>query len=370
MAILENLYRNNSGQKSDDVLKLIDKLYATRNLTDEEFLYLLDNISMVEYDYMKPLALSRKQEHYQKDVTLRGLLEFSNYCKRTCLYCGISSHNNKVERYRLSKEEIIASCSMGYDLGYRTFVLQSGEDDFYSDEMLVDIIKELKRLFPDVAITLSIGEKSRESYQKYYDAGADRYLLRHEAANKELYDSLHGENMQYNTRISCIKDLRDIGYQTGMGFMVNTPGQKNSDLLCDFRLIQEIQPHMVGIGPYLSHSDTPLKNNENGTIEQTLVCLMIVRLMFPETLLPSTTALATLDKKGREQAILAGANVLMPNISPTVNRKKYEIYENKVCTDDEAAHCRNCIAGRIMSTGSDVDLSIGHSKVKWGKKDE
>ncbi len=358
--ILENLYKKISEDSSNKVNTLIEKLYNDKNLSDEEFMYLLENISECNLDTLFTLSRNRREENYDKKVYMRGLIEFTNFCNRGCLYCGISKYNTKVDRYRLTKEEIMSCCDEGHRLGYQTFVLQGGEDPYYTDEILVDIISSIKDKYPEKAITISFGERSKESYQKMFDAGADRYLLRHEAASKRLYNHIHDETMSYENRVECLYNLREIGYQVGCGFMVNSPTQTNSDLLEDIRFIQRLKPEMCGIGPYLAHDDTPFAGEQSGTLEQTLVMVALTRLILPDCLLPSTTALGSLDKLGREKALKAGANIVMPNLSPTVHRTKYEIYQNKICTGDEAAHCRNCIELKISTTGYEVDMQVGH----------
>jgi biotin synthase len=255
---------------------------------------------------------------------------------------------------------------MGDKLGYKTFVLQGGEDEFYTDDKIIEIIKEIKNRFPHSAVTLSIGEKSYESYKKYYDAGADRYLLRHETASEELYKQLHS-NMSFQNRIQCLYNLNDIGYQVGAGFMVGLPNQKNEDFVKDILFLKDLNPHMVGIGPFISHIDTPLANKENGTLEKTVIMLALTRLFLPYVLLPATTALGSIDTFGREKGLKAGANVVMPNLSPTDVRKKYALYDGKICTGDEAAECRKCIEGRINKAGFSIDMSRGDN-INWKRK--
>ncbi len=365
--ILEKLYKKTSGEVSAKVDELVSELYTNKNLSDEDFLFLLDNISESNLENLFSFSRTRREEYYGNKVYMRGLIEFTNYCNRGCLYCGISKYNNKIDRYRLTKDEIFECCDEGDKLGFQTYVLQGGEDPYYTDEILVDIISTIKKRYPEKAITMSFGERSKESYQKMFDAGADRYLLRHETASKDLYNNIHDNTMSYDNRIECLHNLKNIGYQVGCGFMVNTPTQTNLDLLADIRLIQNLRPEMCGIGPYLSHDDTPLSGNESGTLEQTLVMVALTRLVMPDCLMPSTTALGTLDKLGREKALKAGANIVMPNLSPTVYRDKYEIYQNKICTGDEAAQCRNCIELKIFTTGYEVDMEVGHH-VNFRKK--
>ena len=304
------------------------------------------------------LALVAKKEHYGLDVYMRGLIEFTNYCSQNCMYCGIRRGNPEADRYRLTKEEVLACCQEGFKLGYRTFVLQGGEDKWYTDEKLVDIIKAIKSNWPDTAVTLSVGERSYESYKALFQAGADRYLLRHETATPEIYSSIHPD-MSFENRRKCLENLKEIGFQVGAGFMVGLPGQGNKELVMDLRYLKQLDPEMVGIGPFIPHKKTPLGEEVGGTVEKTLIMIAMTRLMLPKALLPSTTALGTMDPQGREKALKAGANVVMPNLSPTDQRLKYELYENKICTGDEAAHCRVCIEGRIKSVGFEVNMSRG-----------
>ena len=362
MPIMKKISTSNEKSMTREVIALIDLLKTTNHLETEEYLFLLNNISLAELNYLKKTADTVRKSVYGKSVYMRGLIEFSNYCSQGCNYCGIRALNTNVDRYRLDKDVILDCAREGYRLGYRTYVLQSGEDPKFNDEVMVDVIKAIKSEFPDTAVTLSVGEKSRDSYQKYFDAGADRYLLRHETANKEHYENLHPDTMSFDNRMNCLKDLKDIGYQVGCGIMINSPGQTNESLVQDLEFIESFKPHMVGIGPFLSHDETPFAGTDSGTINQTTVMVALVRLILPDCLLPATTALGTLDNKGRELVLKAGANVVMPNLSPTEHREKYEIYQNKICTGDEAAHCRGCIETRIVLSGYIVDMSIGHHK--------
>ena len=346
----------------------IEKLAKTHYLNKEELIYLIDNISDEEKNILFRKSLSEKEKYYGKSVYMRGLIEFSNYCKRDCNYCGIRKSNKKVQRYRLSKDEIMECCKIGYDLGYRTFVLQSGEDPYYTKDILVDLIKSIKERY-EVAITLSIGERPYDEYKAFFEAGADRYLLRHETASKDLYDKIHPD-MEYENRVFCLNNLKEIGFQVGAGFMVGIPGQTSSNLADDLLFLKKLEPDMIGIGPYISHSETPLAGCENGSVEDTLFMLSLTRLLLPDVLLPSTTALGTLDPLGREKALKVGANVVMPNLSPVDVRDKYELYENKICTGDEAAHCRGCIEKRINSAGFEVDMSRGDSFRFVSKKEK
>ena len=347
---------SDNGTKPD----LVTKLYETRDLTDEEFKTLLETDEYDEELFAK--ADQVRREHYDDKVYLRGLIEFTNYCKNNCNYCGIRKSNQNLKRYRLSKEQILECCREGYRLGFRTFVLQGGEDIYFKDEILCDIISDIHKEFPDCAITISAGERSKASYQKLFDAGATRYLLRHEAADDSLYRKLHPGTMSLENRKKCLFDLKEIGYQVGAGFMVGAPYQTTENLIADLRFLQELQPDMIGIGPYLKHKDTPYKWFSNGSMELTLRLLAILRLMFPYVLLPSTTALGTIDPQGRELGLQAGANVVMPNLSPVDVRDKYTLYENKICTGEESAQCRSCLAMRVKAAGYEVVTDRGDVK--------
>lgn len=336
----------------------IDRLAANNTLPREELIDLIQNITEEDRLYLFEKSLEAKETFYDKSVFMRGLIEISSYCAQNCSYCGIRRDNENAERYRLDVDQILACCKEGYDLGYRTFVLQGGEDPYYTDERLVELLTAVKSKYDDIAITLSLGERSYDSYKTLKEAGADRYLLRHETASKHLYESLHPD-MSFENRRQCLWDLKKLGFQVGAGFMVGLPNQTAEDLVEDLLFLKELEPHMVGIGPFIPHSETPIGHNPGGTVEQTLLMLSLVRLMLPKALLPSTTALGTIDEKGREKALKVGANVVMPNLSPTDVRAKYELYENKICTGDEAAHCRACIEGRINSVGFYVDMSKG-----------
>lgn len=339
---------------------LIDKLYKERNLTKEEWIYLLD--SKIDTEYLFQRARKIQNEIYGKDVYIRGLIEISNYCKNDCLYCGIRCSNKNADRYRLSKDDILNCCDEGYKLGFRTFVLQGGEDAYYTDDLMCDIVKSIKEKYSDCAVTLSLGEKTKETYKKYKDAGADRYLLRHETANKSHYESIHPEKMSFVSRQKCLFDLKELGFQVGCGFMVGSPNQTNECLADDMIFLKKLNPHMVGIGPFISQKDTPFANKKNGSAEKTLILISLIRLLLPNALIPSTTALGTLDSQGREKGILAGANVVMPNLSPVSVRKKYSLYDNKICTGDEAAECRMCMQKRIESIGYKIAVSRGDYK--------
>ena len=340
----------------------IDQLENAHTLSKAEFISLIDNRAPALSEYLFEKARRVQHEHYGNAVYLRGLIEFTNYCKNDCYYCGIRRSNGNVSRYRLTKEQILACCEEGYGLGFRTFVLQGGEDGHYSDEVIVDIIRDIKTRYPDCALTLSIGERPYESYQSFYNAGADRYLLRHETADPIHYSKLHPPALTLETRKQCLMDLKRIGYQVGSGFMVGSPGQTSDQLAEDLTFLHELQPQMVGIGPFIPHHDTPFASEQSGTAELTLFLLGLIRLMLPAVLLPATTALGTIDPMGREKGILAGANVVMPNLSPREVRDKYLLYDNKICTGDEAAECRHCIELLISSIGYQVVVDRGDFK--------
>lgn len=340
-------------------IRLIEKLEKQRELSKEEFITLLSSLSKEDTEFLREKARDTTMKYFGNKIYTRGLIEFTNYCRNDCYYCGIRRSNRGVERYRLTKEEILSCCKEGYELGFRTFVLQGGEDGSYSDEDIVDIIKSIKKDYPDCAITLSIGEKAYSSYLKYYEAGADRYLLRHETANEEHYRKLHPKKLELQTRKQCLKDLKEIGYQVGAGFMVGSPYQTIENLAEDLLYIKELTPQMIGIGPFLPHHDTPFADQLKGTMEQTLVLISILRLMIPNALIPATTALGTVNPNGRELGILSGANVVMPNLSPTIVRKKYQLYDNKICTGDEAAECRSCLDLRMKKIGYELAVDRG-----------
>ena len=338
--------------------KLIDNLERTQGLSFEEYLALIKNRSECS-EYLTERANAVRLKHYSDMVYIRGLIEISSYCKNNCYYCGIRRDNNCAERYRLNEQEIISCAEEGYKLGFRTFVLQGGEDSYFTDEMLCSVIKQIKLRHPDCAITLSLGERSYNSYKALKQAGADRYLLRHETANKEHYMRLHPDSMSYENRIRCINDLKALGYQTGIGFMVGSPFQTNEDLANEMLFLKQINPEMVGIGPFIPHKDTPFAQFPSGSSELTVFLLSLIRLTLPNVLLPATTALATIDPMGREKGIKAGANVLMPNLSPASVRGKYLLYDNKVCTNDEAAKCILCMKNRINRIGYKIVTDRG-----------
>ena len=346
-------------------MAVLDRFFETHRLTEAEYAELLELRQDEETaNRLREEALHLRRQYYGNKVFTRGLIEFTNYCKNNCRYCGIRSGNRNVRRYRLSEEDIMECCESGYELGYRTFVLQGGEDPYYTDEQMAAIIRRIKSRFPDAAVTLSIGEKSYESYKKFREAGADRYLLLHETADEDLYRALHPQAMSLENRKKCLWHLKELGYQVGAGFMVGAPGQTSAHLAKDLVFLQELEPHMVGIGPFIPHHDTIYAEEKAGSVELTLFLLSVIRIMLPQVLLPATTALGTLDPLGREKGLAAGANVVMPNLSPVKNRKLYELYDNKICTGEEAAECRNCLSHRVRQVGFElVDERGDHPSV-------
>lgn len=348
-------------KKQNNLQELIDKLHIEHTLSKEEWVTLINGRTPDLAEYLFQLARKECRKYYGSDIYIRGLIEFTNYCKNDCLYCGIRKSNLRTHRYRLTKDVILSCCRLGYELGFRTFVLQGGEDGYFTDTHVTDIIESIKHLYPDCAITLSIGEKSYQSYKAFFDAGADRYLLRHETCNSEHYKMLHPPALSAAARQKCLWDLKNIGYQVGTGFMVGSPYQTSENLAEDLLFIKELNPHMVGIGPFIPHHDTPFAKESAGTLELTLFLLGLLRLMLPKVLLPATTALGTIHPSGRELGILAGANVVMPNLSPVDVRKDYTLYDNKICTGDEAAECRNCLEKRMESIGYSIVTARGDS---------
>ncbi|MCR8744443.1 [FeFe] hydrogenase H-cluster radical SAM maturase HydE [Romboutsia lituseburensis] len=341
-----------------NVKDIINKLYEENSASKKELLYLLDNINEGEIDYLISKAHDTRMKYYSNKVYLRGLIELTSFCKKDCLYCGLRRSNKNAQRYRLDMDDVLECVRKGDKLGYKTFVLQGGEDAYYSDEIMIKIIKAIKREFPENAITLSLGERSYESYKNLFEAGADRYLLRHESASKELYESIHpGE--PFEERFNCLSNLKEIGYQAGAGFMVGIPNQTNEDLVNDLIFVKKFEPAMCGIGPFIPHKDTPLKEYNHGSLEKTVICLAIVRLLLPKVLLPATTALSSIDKNGRNAGLKAGGNVIMPNLSPMSVRKKYSLYNDKAYILDEDAEYRKLIEEKVKEAGFEVEVNRG-----------
>ena len=341
---------------------LIDKLALTHSLTLSEYEYLIENRTQESADRLRELAVSARREVYGNSVYIRGLIEISNICKNDCIYCGIRCSNKDCERYRLTKEQILSCCDEGYALGFRTFVMQGGEDPHFDDDLLCDIVSSIKGKYPDCAVTLSMGERSRESYERLFAAGADRYLLRHETADAEHYSKLHPSNMSFLNRMRCLRDLKDIGFQTGCGFMVGSPYQTYAHIAKDLKFIEEFKPQMCGIGPFIPHKATPFASFAAGTVELTCYLLSIIRLIHPTILLPATTALGSIEEGGREKGILSGANVVMPNLSPMDNRRKYELYNNKLYSSAESAQAKAELEERIKNIGYEVVCHRGDAK--------
>ncbi len=345
-----------------NIKNIINKLAECHSLSSDEYKQLIEMRDSESAELLRIKADAVRREHYGKDIYIRGLIEISNICKNDCLYCGIRANNKNCERYRLDKEEILSCCKEGYELGICTFVLQGGEDLHFTDEVLCNLIQQIKYNHPDCAVTLSLGERSKESYKALYDAGADRYLLRHETADSEHYSKLHPSGMLFENRMQCLQTLKDTGYQVGCGFMVGSPYQTVDNLVKDLKFIERFQPDMCGIGPFIPHKDTVFSGFEPGTVELTCYLLSIIRLICPNVLLPATTALATLDPQGREKGILSGANVIMPNLSPADARAKYNLYNGKLSSGTEAAENLRKIKNSMNKIGYRVVVSRGDVK--------
>ena len=344
------------------MIDLINKLEKEHSLTADEYKYLIDNRNEEYASMLSEKAVDIRKKIYGNAVFIRGLIEISNICKNDCLYCGIRGGNKNCDRFRLTKEQILSCCENGYSLGFRTFVMQGGEDMYFSDDVMCDIISEIKTRYPDCAITLSLGERSYESYKKLFDAGADRYLLRHETADKAHYAKLHPDNLSFDKRMQCLENLKKIGFQTGCGFMVGSPFQTSEHLAKDLKFIEEFKPEMCGIGPFIPHKDTVFNNYTPGTVELTCYLLSIIRLISPSILLPATTALGSIDPVGREKGILAGANVVMPNLSPLDTRVKYSLYNNKLSSGAESAQGKAILEDKINSIGYRIVTDRGDYK--------
>ncbi len=341
------------------VKDLLCKLAQEHSLSHSEYLCLIEGFNGENAKFAAQLALEERRRKYGNEVFIRGLIEISNICKNDCLYCGIRASNNECDRYRLSQEEILDCCDDGYRLGFRTFVLQGGEDGYFTNRRLCDLIKQIKAKYPDCAVTLSVGERSLESYIALKQAGADRYLLRHETADCEHYRSLHPQNLRWENRMECLKNLKTLGFQVGCGFMVGSPYQTSDMLAKELKFIEDFKPDMCGIGPFIPHSKTPFKDFSAGSVDMTCYLLSLIRLIHPNVLLPATTALGTLSNDGREKGILSGANVVMPNLSPKNVRKKYMLYNNKLSDGDEAAEALNSLKERIKNIGFEITVSLG-----------
>ena len=344
---------------TEKMFELIERLDKEHSLSLKEYQYLIDNRDDESACLLREKADKARRRVYGNKVFIRGLIEISNICKNDCLYCGIRKGNRSCQRYRLSEEDILTCCKEGYGLGFRTFVMQGGEDGFFTDEVMCSIIRKIKKSYPDCAVTLSLGERSEESYRRLFEAGADRYLLRHETADKEHYGKLHPKELSFENRMECLRNLKKIGFQTGCGFMVESPFQTSEQLAKDLKFVEEFSPEMCGIGPFIPHNETVFKDEKAGSCELTCYLLSIVRLIKPTILLPSTTALGTIDKEGREKGILSGGNVVMPNLSPLSVRKKYMLYDGKISTDEEAAENLMRLKEKIRAIGFEVVTERG-----------
>lgn len=345
--------------KADGYRSIIDEIKNTEQISKDQLEIILSCTDEACDEHLFEAARDVSERFFGKQVYLRGLVEFSNYCRNDCYYCGIRCSNANADRYRLAEEEILSCCDKGEALGFKTFVLQGGEDPYFDDDRLCRIIEKIKEDHPSCAVTLSVGERTRKSYQRLFDAGAERYLLRHETANEDHYGMLHPSGMSLRNRKRCLFDLKEIGFQVGCGIMVGTPYQTTDHIYEDILFMQELQPHMIGIGPFIAHKDTPFKDEADGSVAMTLKILAITRLLFPKALIPATTALGTADALGREKGILAGANVLMPNLSPVRVREKYLLYDGKICTGEEAAECVSCLGARLARIGYHTAESRG-----------
>lgn len=345
--------------------QLIEALNREHRLDKAQWEQLFASYTPEDLAFAADMARGIAVKGFGKKIYFRGIVEFSNICKNDCLYCGIRCSNHKTARYRLEPEDILKCCDEGYAAGFRTFVLQGGEDGWFTDERMCGIIRDIKARHPDCAVTLSLGERSRESYQALYDAGADRYLLRHETADPAHYAMLHPAWQSFENRMRCLRDLKEIGYQTGCGMMIGAPGQTPATLAKDMMFLSEFQPQMVGIGPFLPHQDTPFRNEAPGSVETTLLALALCRIMLPRALMPSTTALGTAENDGRKRGVLAGCNVVMPNLSPLEVRKKYMLYDNKAGTDLTAAQGIAMLRRQMEEIGYAVVVGRGD----FGKED-
>ncbi len=341
----------------------IDILERTHTLPDEDLIDILTTSDTDTLEYLYRRGREIAQAHFGNKVFLRGLIEVSNYCRNNCYYCGLRKDNTELPRYRLSKEEILECCHEGYAIGLRTFVLQGGEDPKQNTSWIVDVVREMRTCYPDCAITLSLGEKSYETYRRLREAGADRYLLRHETFDADHYSRLHPSAMSSANRLRCLRDLKRLGFQTGTGVMIGSPGQTIDNLVQDIRFIQSLQPEMIGLGPFIPHHATPFAQEKAGTVDMTLRLISICRLILPKALIPATTALASLPGQGRLGGILAGANVVMPNLSPLSHRKDYSLYDNKAAFGSESAQGIRDLDAQLRTIGYEVTMLRGdHSE--------
>lgn len=342
--------------------QLLDRLQQTRSLPPHELHTLLSSFNEEHLSYAQELARNIASERFGNRVYIRGLIEIGNCCGNDCLYCGIRKSNKTLQRYRLSQEQVLQCAEEGYALGFRTFVLQGGEDPWLTDDKVVSMVQAIRQRYPDAAITLSLGERPGKAYQRFKQAGANRYLLRHETVTPEHYATLHPKSMDLKNRLRCLQDLKQLGFQTGSGIMVGSPGQTTEHLVADILFLQSLQPQMIGIGPFLPHHATPFAQEKAGALDLTLMLLCILRMMHPEALIPSTTALASLHPQGREMGILSGCNVVMPNLSPSDTRKNYALYDNKASMGAEAAEGLHLLGERLAKIGYEIDFSRGDYK--------
>ncbi len=356
--VIEEIYEY--GQRKINQISAFDKQVEVNNNRIAELIadLMLDK-NAEPLEYLRKLACETSKRSFGNKIYIRGLIECTNICKNDCYYCGIRKSNQHIERYRLDKDDILRCCKEGYMLGFRTFVLQGGEDGAYTPYFVEEIVKRIKSEYDDCAVTLSFGEHSYDVYKLWKDAGADRYLLRHETADKQHYERLHPADMSYENRVNCLYNLKSLGYQVGSGFMVGSPYQTTSHLAANLIFLSKLEPQMIGIGPYISHKDTPFSEMASGSLRCTLIMIALLRLMFPKALIPSTTSLGTIAPDGREQGFLYGANVVMPNLSPVAVRKKYMLYDNKICTGEESAQCRGCLELRVKSVGYEIVVDRG-----------
>ncbi len=344
--------------------EVIKKLIRERKLSEDEYELLIKEYSPENADLLAQEAVKIRKSIYGDKVYIRGLIEIGNVCKNDCLYCGIRKSNKNCDRYTLSEEAILSCCKNGYALGFRTFVLQGGEGGHFTGERLCSLVRKIKEAYPDCALTLSLGEKTREEYEALYKAGADRYLLRHETADSEHYSRLHPPCLTLKNRMRCLYDLKDIGFQTGCGFMVGSPFQTESTLAKDLKFTENFQPDMCGIGPFIPHKDTPFRGFPAGNVNMTCYLLSVIRIICPQVLLPATTALGTLSENGREKGILSGANVIMPNLSPEDAREKYMLYNNKLSSGAESAEKLHELKKRIQNIGYEIVCARGDAERK------
>lgn len=345
-----------------NTFELIDKLEKYNGLELDEYTALAESFDKDTAEYAAQKADKVRKKIYGNKVYIRGLIEISNICKNNCFYCGIRAENSHCERYRLTKDTILSCCDVGYKVGFRTFVMQGGEDAYFTDDVMCGIVSEIKNKYPDCAVTLSLGERGYGSFKRLYSAGADRYLLRHETASKEHYEKLHPESMLFEHRMECLKQLKSIGFQTGCGFMVGSPYQTSRNIAEDLKFIESFSPEMCGIGPFIPHSETPFANFPQGSADLTCYLVSLIRLIKPNILLPATTALGTVMKNGREKGIMSGANIVMPNLSPVDTRKKYEIYQNKLSSGGESAQGLAVLKKSMSDIGYEIVTDVGHIK--------